>query len=243
MSGSKYIIYGLCDPRTKEVRYVGKSCKGMDRPKEHFYSFQRKTKSPKNSWIINLLKQNITAEIIIIENCKKENLDEREIYWINSYRNMGHKLTNMTDGGTGGDTGGAYKKHKPVTAIEISTGKKIFYDYVWQAEKDGFKATKVVAVCKKRRASHMGYYFHYSNEEFETPIKKTMQPILCKCKKTGEETFFHSIGEASKHTGYCITSISNISRGKQNCRKYEFLNASHVNERYQPGNPVIRIEL
>ena len=239
----KYMIYALVDPTTKNVRYIGKSCKGLHRPKEHLFPYQNKVKTHKNCWIRGLLRKGVKPEIVIIEECDRESLDEREIFWISHYNKLGHDLTNMTKGGTGGNTGGAYKKHKPVTAIEISTGKKRLYKYIWETEIDGFKATKVVAVCKKRRASHMGYYFHYSDEEFYIPVKKTMKPILCKCKKTGKEMLFSSISEAAKSTGYCITSISNIIRGKQRCRRHDFVNASHVNERYEPVNKPIRIEL
>jgi hypothetical protein len=33
----QYIIYGLVDPETEELRYIGKSSTGMSRPKKHFY--------------------------------------------------------------------------------------------------------------------------------------------------------------------------------------------------------------
>lgn len=32
---SRFLIYGLVDPRTNEVRYVGRSSSGLVRPKHH----------------------------------------------------------------------------------------------------------------------------------------------------------------------------------------------------------------
>jgi hypothetical protein len=34
----KYLIYGLVDPRDNLVKYVGKSSKGLIRPKQHFHN-------------------------------------------------------------------------------------------------------------------------------------------------------------------------------------------------------------
>ena len=239
----KFIIYGLCDPRTKEIRYVGKSCTGLKRPKEHLFHYQNKIKTYKNCWIRSLLKEGVSPSILVLEECERQLLDEREVFWINHYRRLGYKLTNMTTGGTGGNTGGSYKKHKPVLSINAVTYQAKRYNFVWETAKDGFAATKVVAVCKGRRKSHKGHYFHYETEQFVEPIKKTMRPIICKNKTTGEVRVFKSIQECSKHIGLCLHTISTALSGKTICRSHEFIKASHVNERYEPVNKPIRIEL
>lgn len=226
----KYIIYSLIDPLDGQTRYIGKSCRGLKRAKEHFYKYQLKNKCHKNSWIIGLNKNKLKPKIEIVEICDKENLDQREMHWIEFFNSMGCKLTNMTKGGAGGNTGGAYKKHKPVISINANTGETKRYDYVWQTEVDGFSPSKVVSVCKEKRASHKGYYFHYENSKFEKPVKKTMKKILCINKKTGERKEFDSIKQAAQETAYCITSVSNCIRGKQKSSKYEFIKCSPVNK-------------
>lgn len=239
----KYMIYALKDPLTKSIRYIGKSCKGLNRPKEHLFPHQNKLKTHKNCWVRSLLKKGLKPEIIILEECDRESLDKREIFWIDYHKKHGYELTNMTNGGTGGNTGGAYKKHKPVISINTITHEKKRYSFVWQASLDGFSATKVVSVCKGKRHSHKGYYFHYENEVFVEPVKKTMRPILCENRLTGEKMEFKSIQEASRKTGLCLHTISTALNGKTRCRKYEFVNASHVNERYEPVNTPVRIIL
>jgi len=57
MKVSKYIIYGLSHPLTNEIRYIGKSCKGMERPGEHMNPGNLKRKSKKSSWILSLKKE------------------------------------------------------------------------------------------------------------------------------------------------------------------------------------------
>ncbi len=98
----KYIIYGLTDPDTGEVRYIGKSTKGLERPKEHLKSSSLKSKTHKNNWIKSLLKSGKTFGITTIEILESiEKLDEREEFWINDYRSKNNNLTNSTDGGKG----------------------------------------------------------------------------------------------------------------------------------------------
>ena len=162
MSVSNYLIYGLADPTTDEIRYVGKSCKGLERPGEHMNPGKLKYKSKKNSWIKNLKMKDLRPKIVVLEECLSADvLDEREIFWIKQHRDSGSRLTNGTDGGTGGNTGKAYKKHKPVIAVNILTGVEKRYDFVWQTELDGFYPSKVSAVCKGKANSHKGYVFHY----------------------------------------------------------------------------------
>src|SRR5205814_2045248 len=106
---SKYLIYGLQDPISNEIRYVGKSCKWLLRPREHFYLSQLKNKSYKNSWIKHLIAKGLKPKIKVIEEVKNEQiLNKREIYWIAYYKKIVKKFTNTTPGGTGGNTGGAW---------------------------------------------------------------------------------------------------------------------------------------
>lgn len=98
----KYIIYGLTDPDTQEVRYIGKSTSGMKRPMEHKKPFNLKGHSHKIHWIKQLIEQNKKYGVIVLEITETpEELNDREIFWINEYKNRGITLTNSTDGGEG----------------------------------------------------------------------------------------------------------------------------------------------
>jgi hypothetical protein len=98
----KYIIYGLTDPDTQEIRYIGKSTSGLKRPKEHKKPCNLKVSSHKVNWIKSLIEQGKSYGIIIIEETQTpEELDAKEIYWIAEYKTRGAKLTNGTDGGEG----------------------------------------------------------------------------------------------------------------------------------------------
>jgi hypothetical protein len=87
-------IYGLKDPRTKEIRYVGKS----DNPEKRLQRHLKNAITPKTHcycWINSLLKLDLLPELVILEEVSVEEWGVKEDYWINQYLN----LTNQLDGG------------------------------------------------------------------------------------------------------------------------------------------------
>lgn len=100
---SKYIIYGLVDSVTNEIRYIGKSTSGLSRPNDHL--------KPKNylnennykaHWIKKSIEEgNIPSIIILTSTENKEELNQLEMDLIAKYRAAGARLTNLTDGGEG----------------------------------------------------------------------------------------------------------------------------------------------
>lgn len=96
------LIYALRDPETQEIRYVGKSTKGLARPRAHGRKYSLSIQSHKNGWIKSLLAKGLDYEIVTLEeNILIENLNDREKYWVAYYKEGGANLTNLTDGGEG----------------------------------------------------------------------------------------------------------------------------------------------
>lgn len=99
---SKYLIYGLVDPRTEEVRYIGKSCSGFIRIRQHFSATQLHDKTKKINWLKSLLELGLLPKPIILAECtSKEQLPELEVKFIAEYRAQNFNLLNMTSGGDG----------------------------------------------------------------------------------------------------------------------------------------------
>lgn len=92
----KNYIYGLIDPRTNEVRYVGKTFSIERRVKEHTSEHSLKYRTRKNNWLKELLRAGFSPEVTILEECG-EDWEDRERYWITQFPN----LTNGTEGGIG----------------------------------------------------------------------------------------------------------------------------------------------
>lgn len=92
-------IYKLLCPITKEIRYVGKTIKSLEkRLEDHLYA---RNKSHKTSWIKSVIVQGHLPIIELIEECEDSIWQEREMYWIDYYKSIGCNLCNHTKGGEG----------------------------------------------------------------------------------------------------------------------------------------------
>jgi hypothetical protein len=78
------IVYGLVDPRTKEVRYVGRSSSWMTRPAQHRRDARKpEGDSEKLRWIRELLALGLDYEVIVLEMCQDiQALMDAERRWI-----------------------------------------------------------------------------------------------------------------------------------------------------------------
>lgn len=91
-------IYGLKDPETNEIRYVGKA----NNPRSRFTRHLRdKSKTYKVNWINKLKSKNLIPELIIIEEVSFDIWQEREKHYIKLFSH----LTNLTEGGECGSQG------------------------------------------------------------------------------------------------------------------------------------------
>lgn len=104
MDASKNIIYGLRDPRTSDIRYIGRSSAGLGRPLRHGRPgpLSRETNRHKANWILHLLSVGLNYEIVVLESfVAAADLDDAECFWIAQAKALGWPLTNLTSGGGG----------------------------------------------------------------------------------------------------------------------------------------------
>jgi transposase-like protein len=117
----KYLIYGLADPRSGEIRYIGKSCSGLQRPKQHTRARGLALKTHNARWVKSLVEQGLEPVIEILDWRQDDSeLGALEMQHIKQFRESGAKLTNITDGGDGGLAG---VKHSLETKRKMSTSR------------------------------------------------------------------------------------------------------------------------
>lgn len=104
----RFFVYGLHDPTSLRLFYVGSSARGIARPREHFHkpSLLDETRVGANSHKIRaikkLLAQGTQPLISILEQVPSHHaLAETEIRIIAECRKSGAALTNITSGGEG----------------------------------------------------------------------------------------------------------------------------------------------
>lgn len=97
-------IYGLIDPRTSEIRYIGKTRKNpRTRLAEHIRVVETDA-SYLGRWLRKLRRLGYRPTQIVIQEVSELHWREAERYWIQHFRDRGWRLVNTTAGGTGNDT-------------------------------------------------------------------------------------------------------------------------------------------
>lgn len=179
----KHLIYGLCDPRTDEIRYVGRSSSGFTRPRDPHSAHC-------GNWIQSLHKLGLIPWICILEELGPtddvdDRLNEAERCWIKILRERGVNLTNLTDGGERGrkfapeviqkmrETRGGErnpfhgKKHTPESKLKMRTpvrcvdDGRVFPGLNIAASHYGVKPSALSLVCNGKRRKTGGFRFEF----------------------------------------------------------------------------------
>lgn len=102
-------IYGLIDPNTGDIMYVGQTKNPRSRLNIHRYDAKKlKSKTTKNLWYSALMESGIEPSLKILVKCDSSLANFYEKRIIRKLRLLGVPLTNIADGGVGG--GGLYGK-------------------------------------------------------------------------------------------------------------------------------------
>lgn len=92
-------IYGLIDPRTGCIRYVGKSL-NLGQRYSHHVNYQDDG-SHKSRWVAGLKKLALAPELVPLQFVDEATWEAAERWWIAHFREHGADLTNGTAGGDG----------------------------------------------------------------------------------------------------------------------------------------------
>ena len=171
---SKYLIYGLVDPITDELRYIGRSSSGLARPRQHHQpSMLRKSDQGYcGNWVRTLITQNLKPEIIIIEEFQGNiQLNDAEEFWIAYYKGLGCRLTNLTVGGAGANGFVNLNNRKPFYEVESQRE----YQTLQEAADDlSLEITSINKVLLKKQDHTEGFVFRYLDE----PIGRLWTPQI-----------------------------------------------------------------
>ncbi len=94
----KTFIYSLSDPRTNEVRYIGKANDLNQRFKHHV---SHREKTYKGNWICGLKNSGLLPLIEVVDMVPESEWHFWEQYYISQFKSWGFNLTNACDGGIG----------------------------------------------------------------------------------------------------------------------------------------------
>lgn len=95
-------IYKLLDPRDSSVRYVGKTVNKLNIRLSQHCSNANFGISHRDNWILLLRRLGLRPIIELVEEANEANWEEREIFWIRRFKDLGCDLVNTTEGGDHG---------------------------------------------------------------------------------------------------------------------------------------------
>jgi group I intron endonuclease len=94
-------IYGLICPIENSYKYIGQTKITVEKRWHYHKTKCNSGKTYKDRWLRKLKRNGQLNKVIVVtlEKCLLSDLDNREIYWINYYKQHGLSLTNSTSGG------------------------------------------------------------------------------------------------------------------------------------------------
>lgn len=192
---ARYLIYGLVDPRTGYLRYVGKSMSGRNRLSMHLSPSHLRKRNHRTNWIKSLLAVDLRpmwVEIHVFDD--PEILETAERFWIGYFRSIGFDLVNETDGGEG------------------TRGLKHTAD--WKALMSRIHSGKQISAEHKRRLSevHRGSRRPPRTEEYSINASRAhgSQPFV----DQNGVVYSGSYRSVEKKLGLAAGSISRVLSGK-----------------------------
>ena len=123
-------IYGLA--HAGEIRYVGKTIQDpVVRLREHVSTARRDERGQRHlsDWLRSI---GYEPEVVTLERCRQDMLNEAERSWIATARMYGCRLVNMTDGGEGQRPGYRHTAEARARQSEAQKGKTIQRSPEWR---------------------------------------------------------------------------------------------------------------
>ena len=210
MTEAKYLIYGLANPITRNVRYIGRSSTGIERPRRHW-----KNENILNdglyvhNWCKKMLNLGFEPAVIIFEEFEEaadinEKLNSAEMKWISYYKIRGARLTNLTDGGEGCLNPSEFTREK-------MRDTKLGIPRLENTKKKISKGQKISMIGNTNGHSNLGRV--NSNESKQNIANTTSDAIknwwhgikTIKCLNDGK--MFVTMSETSRHYGISLASV------------------------------------
>lgn len=192
-------IYGLIDPRSGAVRYIGQTARGLSRVLWHSKKHALKRTEHKSNWIKSLHVLGLNYNYCVLEVVPEERLGEQERSWIAYGRSQGWNLTNFTDGGPG--TFGF--RHREASKKSMSEKRRgVAHDSQWMApaRRARLGSSHSMETREKISAARRGI-----------SMKEKRHRVYVREVRTN--SIFGSMREAARHFGVSVTCVRDILKG------------------------------
>lgn len=207
------VIYAYKKVDTQKIVYVGQTTQLETRHKQHMdcdpFNLNQKEYDYPLSRGIRKYGKDAYELIVLEENLKKEDLNEREKYWI-KYYNTYWQGYNQTIGGSN-PTKPIYKDDLIEVVIEMLKDESFSYSDI--SEKTGISFTHIynINIGARRRQEDVVYPIRSSNSKGTRGIKFSQEEVLQIHEELKNSSL--SINELAKKFNCCSGTISKINKG------------------------------
>ena len=205
-----HYIYGLKDPITDEIRYIGQTSQSLyKRWKSHLHEANRSTKQVnrrKDNWINSLRRKGLYPLLVYLDRVEDWNFWEK--YYISKFSN----LTNLTRGGF--DLSKSQKLYikkssKPVYSLDIETLKVVNWKSVVEASNilDTSSHNICAAIHCKGKCCNKFWSYTPIGMDYKIPTTRNRKLVAVQYKDTFK--IFSSVKESVENLGFKYSSIKN----------------------------------
>ncbi len=182
----------------------------------------------------------------IIDKCKtKEEINNKEKYYINYYNSKVPNGYNIANGGEGGSNWNL----QPIVMLDLNGEYIKEYDYITQCENEtGLNHSTISACCKGKHLRYKNYIFMYKKDYEENGPKKYIKPGNTRKKKINKFDLngnyicsYNSLTEASENNKLDRANISScVTKKTKSCGGFIW---TYENELKPSKRVVKRIEI
>jgi len=206
-------IYGLKDPISNKIRYVGRTNDLDRRFKEHL-RVDRTASCHKKNWIASLITNGLKPELVVLKVVKD---GEDPEYLEDLYLSMFKDLTNTPwRGGSTGSKAGSERLElrKPVIARSVKTGEELQFDSIYSVP-EPFKGNQISSCLRGASIQHQGYYWRFADEVFVDPSLNRVRSQgygVIRTSASGEEKYYLKVTDAMSE-GFSSSGIQRCAAG------------------------------
>lgn len=218
-------IYALIDPRTGDIRYIGKTKNLRARNNSHRSEVNRKTYHLYR-WIAQLKQQGLEPDLIVLEETNEQEWAERECFWIAKGRELGWRLTNITNGGKGGPSN-LGREHSEQTRKKISLANSGSRHHQYGKKVPESTKRKIIESVTGERNHFYGRSHNEETKQMISEKKKGSVPVNRRAVIING-IIYKSVMEASiAHDVSDTTIIHRIRSTSGNFQEYTYLDEQH----------------
>ena len=191
--GPQFLIYGLVDPISLLIRYVGLSSSGLGRPRSHRHKAQNE-KTHCRRWVRKLQASGLDYIIVVLEEIEDPiRLAAAECWWIAYGKASGWPLTNIAEGGGAYDP--AEMRHRAARRARLKLEKA--------ARAAAIVAAKEVAAADSRR--------HVDNMRRWLELKEVRETAEIESRNTANtETVRKCLSLFVQHTAEAVKKLPRL---------------------------------